>query len=209
MKFTDKELQVIEDLHLYGTPLDATFLEDAKAAWRGLEITQTGDCPENAIHAQPSGGIGLMVSIALENLSIRVISIRAVRLKIPGIDTDFHWLKRLSSKEVCEFGGYTLPASGPCEFDPAIVLNHRFTRGFKLYPEEQIEGFLLGEGTASIPDDYPNRALIPVQLVIYDGNDRSHRAWLKLTLYRDGQRRNRELAGKQLQPKNKPRARLM
>jgi hypothetical protein len=82
-----------------------------------------------------------------------------------------------------------------------VVLNHRFVRDFKLYPWDQIEGFLLGEGTASVPEEYSDRKLIPVRLVIYTDRGDSYRAWVKLTVRREEQGRGRELVHEQVQPK--------
>jgi hypothetical protein len=189
MKITDEELQVLEELHHYGTPLDAAVLEEARAARRGLEITQTGNCAENALYAQTSGVMGIMASLEIKNVSKHVIPIRAVRLEMPGLDTDFHWLRRLSSKEVREHNGYVLPAAGPFGFDPAVVLNHLFVRDLRVYPKARIEGLLLGEGAASVPDEFQERNLIPVVLVVYAGRSGPYRAWMKLTLRREGQLR--------------------
>jgi hypothetical protein len=118
MKITDEELQLLEELRHYGTPLDGTVLREARAARRGLKLTQTGNPVENSLYAKASGGMGVMASVAIENVSNRIIPIRAVRLEMPGLDADFHWLRRLTEKEVREYGGYVLPASGPAGFDP-------------------------------------------------------------------------------------------
>jgi hypothetical protein len=200
MKIADEELQVLEELHHYGTPLDATVLQEARVARRGLEIVQTGNCVENAVYAEASGGLGIAVSVDIENVSERIIWLEAVRLNMPWPAADFHWLKRLSSKEVRECGGYVLSSWGPCGFDPAVVLNHCLVRDFKLYPEDRIEGLLLGEGTASVPDEYQERMLIPMQLFIYTGRGDSYRAWLKLAVRRRGQGRSSESIDKKMQP---------
>jgi hypothetical protein len=164
MKLTDEELQVLEELRHYGTPLDGTVLREARAARRGLEIMQTGNCAENTVYAPASGGTGILLSVSIKNVSGRVIRLTNVRLEMPRPDADFHWLKKPSSKEVRERGGYVLPGCGSCAFDPSVVLNHRFGRNSELHPDEQIEGLLLGEGTVSVPNEYPDRKLIPMQL---------------------------------------------
>lgn len=192
MKITDEELQVLEELRHYGTPLDATVLRVARAARRGLEITQSGNIAENALYAQASGAMGVMASIAIENVSDRVLSIKPVRLKMPWPDADFRWLRRLFPREVQKYGGYVLPASGPCGFDPDVVLNHRFTRDFKLYPRDRAEGSLFGVGGASVPDEYQELMSIPVQLIIYTGRDDSNSNCLKLVLRREEQRKSDE-----------------
>src|SRR3974390_2878739 len=146
MKITYEELQQLEELVREGTPLDEAVMEEARAACGGLKFIQTGPWVDNVVFAQPSGGVGIMVSVAIQNVSNRVIPLKEARLEMPWPDADFQWLKKPSSKEVREWGGYFLAASGPCRFDPSEVLNHRFGRDSKLYPREFLEGLLLGEG---------------------------------------------------------------
>src|ERR1700687_5491876 len=126
MKITGEELQVLEELHHFGTPLDGTVLQAARVARRGLEIMPSGNPVENIVYAPASGGVGIAASVDIENVSDRIIWLKAARLNIPWSNADFHWLRRISSKEARAYGGYVLPASGPCGFDPAVVLNHRF-----------------------------------------------------------------------------------
>ena len=150
-----------------------------------------------------------MMSVDIENVSDRVIRRGAVRLEMPWPAPDFHWLKRLSSKEVREYGGYVLSASGPCGFDPAVVLNHNLVRDFKMYPKDRIEGFLLGEGTTSVPAEYPDRKLILAELVVYTGGANPYRAWLKLILRREGEGRSRKSVDKHVQSKTVRTAKAM
>jgi hypothetical protein len=201
MKITDRELELLEELRQYGTPVDGTVLREARTARRGLDITQTGNCVEDVLYAQASGRIEVMARIAIENMSDRVVPIKEVRLEMPWPAPDFHWLKRLSSKQARKYGGYVLPACGPHGFDPSEVLNDLFVRDFKLHRGCTIEGFPLGEGTASVPDEYQDRMLIPVQLVVFTGRCEPYRAWLKLTVRREGQRRIKDAVDKQVQPK--------
>lgn len=88
-------------------------------------------------------------------VSDRVIRLVNVRLEMATSDGDFHWLKKPSSQEVKERGGYVLAVGGPCAFGPSVVLNHHFGGDSELCPGEEIEGILLDEGTALAPDEYP------------------------------------------------------
>jgi hypothetical protein len=192
MKITQEELQLLEELHRSGTFLDPTVLEEARAACQGLQITQTGNYLENVVYAQAAGGVGIMVSVEIENISNRIIRIDAIRLRMPWYQGDFHLLKKPSSKEVRERGDYVLSACGSCGFDSSVVLNHRFRRGSKLYPEDVVEGFLLGEGTSSVPQEYSDRVPVPIQLVVFTGEGKSYGSWMNLSLSREGQRMRRD-----------------
>jgi hypothetical protein len=108
MKITQREIELFEELRHWGTPLDPMVLRKVRAACRGLEITKSVNYWESIVYAQAAGGIGIMVSVDIENVSDRVIRIDAIGLRMPWFEGDFHWLKKLSSKEVRERGGYVL-----------------------------------------------------------------------------------------------------
>ncbi len=190
MKITDEELQVIEELHHFGTPLDDAVLKEARAARKELRIVQAGQCYENVVYAQAMGGVGVMVAVLIGNVSNRIIPLTKVHLKMPWSGAGLHWLTKPSSKQVRDWGGYVLPTCGPCGFDPGEVLNHRFGHHSKLYPDEWLEGLLLGEGTASVPDEYPDRKLVPMRLTIFAGGANSYSVWLKLAVRREEQRKS-------------------
>jgi hypothetical protein len=201
MKITNEELRVLEELHHYGTPLDGTVLEEAKAACRGLEIFQTGNCTENVVFAQASGGVGIILSVDIENTSDRILRLEAVRLEMPWSAADFHWLRRPSSTEVRDWGGYVLAASGPCGFDPSVVLNHHFGRDSKFYPGDRIEGLLMGEGTALVPANYPDRTLVPMRLIVFTSRGERFGSWVSLSVRRKELGSVQGAAGKQAHPK--------
>jgi hypothetical protein len=199
MYITDQELELLEQLHHYGTPLDETVLREARAARRGLKIIQTGNCAENTVYATASGGLGILLSVSITNVSDRVIRPVNVRLALPMLDADFRWLKKPSSKELRERGGYVLSACGQCAFDPSEVLNHRFTRNSELHPGDELQGLLLGESTVSVPNEYCDGELIPIQLLVRAGRGDSYAAWLKLVVSRERQRPTTGLVGAQVQ----------
>jgi len=185
MKTGQKDLELFEQLLHWGTPLEPNVVEEARVACRGLKITQTGTCCESVVYAKASGDVGIMVSVAIENISDRIIRIDAIHLRMPWPDADLHWLKKPSAKEMREWGGYVLSASGPCGFDSASVLNHRFGRDFKLYPKDVVEGFLFGEGTSPVPDEYSDRMPVPMQLVVFAGKGERFEVWANLMLSRE------------------------
>jgi hypothetical protein len=199
MKITERELRRLEELHEGGTFVDPTVLEEARAARRGLEIDQDPNWFQSLVLPKASGGVGIVVSLEMENVSDRIIRPKAARLQLPWPDADFHWLKKPSSKEVRERGGYVLAACGTHEFHPSVVLNHRFGRDLELYPGDSIEGFLLGVGTASVPDTYPNYMRVPARLTVFTGKCDSYGAWVELALMREEQPRRRKSAGKEVQ----------
>jgi hypothetical protein len=199
MKITREELYSFEELHRWGTPLDATVLEEARAECRGLEVVQNPNWIESLVFPRASGGVDIMVSLEIVNVSNRVIPLKQAHLDMPWPDADFHWLKKPSSKEVREWGGY-LPASfRSYGFDPTVVLNHHFGRDSKLHPGVGIEGLLLGEGRASVPDEYRDRMLVPARLIVFTGKGDSYGAWMKLAVMREGQPRRRKSVGEEVQ----------
>ena len=191
MSKTQQRLKLFEKLHRGGTPLDQKVLEEARAACRGLRITQTGNCIDSALYSQASGGVGIMLSVAIENISDRPIAVKSIHLKMPWPHADFHWLEKLSSRELRE-RGYVLPACGACGFDPDVIVNHRFGRDFKLDPGEEIEGLLLGEGTTAVPEHYPDGKLVPVELTVFAARREAYGAWIDLLLCREKQRSSRQ-----------------
>jgi hypothetical protein len=197
MNMTQKDIRLFEELLRLGTPLDPTVLEEARARCQGIEITQTGSLVESGLYAQASGGVGIVVSLSIENISNRVITLESIQLKTPWPGADFSWLKKASPRELSKWGGYVIPGGGTCGFDHSVVLNHRLRRNLKLYPDEPIEGLLLGAGTTSVPADYPNRKLVPVQLVAFTTRGEAYGTWVELLLCREEQGRSRTSASKQ------------
>ena len=155
-----------ERLYLYGS-----------AASRMLRELETG-IPACAT-------VTIVDGLQLENVSPETIRIDSIRLKMPWFDGDFRWLKKLSSKSLRERGGYVLPACGPCGFEESVVLNHLLVRDFKLYPGDVIEGFLLGEGAASVPEEFRDRTKVPMQLVVYSGRGKSYSERMELVVSRE------------------------
>jgi len=188
MKTRQKELKLFEELRFFGTPLDQMVLDEAKAACRGLEITQTGSSLENIVYARTSGGVGIMLSVCIENISDRTIRVAAVRLEMPWFDADFHWLKWPLPKEMRKWGGYVLPGCGACGFDPSVVVNHRLGHDFKLYPGDLVDGFLFGQGASTIPVNYSHLMKIPVEITVFAGSRDRYGAWMTLVVNRETQR---------------------
>ena len=182
---------LLEELRYWGTPLDQEVVEKARAARQELKITQTGTCAENVIYTTPSG-VEIMASVAITNNSTEAKKLKVARLSAPWLDADFEWLKKPCLKELRKWGGYVLPAVGPCGFDLNEVLNHKFDCGFELQPGQQIEGLLLGAGRSSLPNDYCNREAVPLQLVVSIRRGQTFGAWLKPVVSRETRRTIRD-----------------
>lgn len=180
MKWKPKEIQTLEKLQAAGFPLDQRALKKAQTACRGLVITSIGNPCEDVIYVHASGGMSLSVAVAIENVAERGIRIVEIRPQIPWSDDGFRWLKRRSARELNERGGYTFPPFDSYGFDPAVVLNHRFGRNFKLAPGEDCEGLLLGESVWPVPDTYLDRAKVPVQLLFLVDNGQTFGTWVTL-----------------------------
>jgi hypothetical protein len=196
MKTCQKDLELFEELLHWGTALEPTVVEEARVECRGLQITQSGNCWESVVYAKASGGVGIIVSVEIENISDRIIRVDAVRLEMPWPDADFHWLEKPSAKEMREWGGYVLSASGTCGYDSSVVLNHRFGR--KLFPRDSVEGLLLGEGSSSVPDNYCDRRQIPKQLVVFAGRGERFEVWVNLMLSREVHRPSRRSSSRRV-----------
>ena len=187
MKTNQDNATLLEELLYWGTPLDQEMVEAAMADRKGLEVIQTGSCVENTVFAKSSGGVEIITNVAIVNVSGHVEKLKAARLNSPWLDSDFAWLKKPVAEQSRKWGGYVLPALGPGGFDLDRVLNHKFGRGFELQPDQQIEGFLLGAGTSSLPNDYGDRDIVPVQLVVSTGRGHLFGSWLKLSVDREVQ----------------------
>lgn len=200
MKSRREETKLFEELQHLGTPLDETVLRSSRAASQGLEISQTGCGPENIAYVPVAGGVGIMLSLCIENVSNRTIRLSAIRLIMPWFDSEFSWLKKQSSKVLNPWGGYQLRGFGTYGLDPTTVLNHRLTHNFTFYPGDAVEGFLLGEGLASVPAEFSDRILVPMQILCWEGSHESYGAWLRVGVSRAKPPRAAEFPRRQRSP---------
>jgi hypothetical protein len=183
MKTNQKDLQRFEELCRCGTLLDRTVLEDAKAECRGLRITSVGTAADNVIYSCNSG-VNTMLDLVIENISERTIRVSAFALELPWHNADFELLKKWSRTELNTRDGYVLPLFGPHGIHPSVVLNHQFGRDFRLHPGQQTLGFLLGSGTAPVPDDWHDGMLITLKVTIFTGRADSYEAFVTASLNR-------------------------
>jgi hypothetical protein len=200
VKSRREETKLFEELQHLGTPLDETVLRSSRAASQGLEISQTGCGAENLAHVPLAGGVGIMLSLCIENVSNRTVRLSAIRLKLPWFDPEFCWLKKQSPKVLDLWGGYQLLSFGTYGFDPTTVLNHQLTRNFTFYPGDAIEGFLLGEGPTPVPAEFSDRMLVPMQILFWEGNHESYGAWVKVGISRAKPSRVAEVPRRQRSP---------
>src|SRR5712692_3434080 len=166
-KVSQEELALVSQLRSRGIPLDEEVLEAMQAACRGLSIYQTGAVHENRIYDLVSGGMALMVSMAIYNDSLPNVWIREFRPEIPWFEPQFRWLPYPLGKVPREYT-YSLPDPWPAGFEPDVVLNHRVGRRGKLCPGDCIEGLLLGVGQEPIPSNYRHRQALEMRVWVID-----------------------------------------
>jgi hypothetical protein len=171
MKISATELLRARQLEALGVPLDDEVLAKSQEASRGLWISQDPNIPQTTIFDTISGGTGVIISLSICNESDQMIRISAARL-------DIFWCKQvrwlddpLRKAPVKHY--YSIPMPDFPRFERDAILNHRFGPNGKLFPGDQLDGFLLGIGVEPIPDQYINRALFEARLWIFDG--RNHR----------------------------------
>jgi len=170
IKVSEEQFQLFAQLRRGGIPLDESVLEEINVAHRGLAIYQSGNCAENRVFELESGATGFMMAIAIDNTSKRVLRPRAARLEILWPEPNFRWLENPVSKVPRE-DSYSFPRYGPEGFDPEVVLNHRLDGRCGVYPDDPIEGLLLGVGQAPIPDRYLDRQSVRMKLTIFEGRE--------------------------------------
>jgi hypothetical protein len=187
-KLNEDEHAVLSDLQRGGIPLDEGVLERIRAASRGLSIYQTGTLLETSVFDLKSGGSGYMLSIAIHNDSNRPIRLHEIRLEMLWHDTEFRWIddpRRASPRKYT----YSFPPSESLEFERDVVLNHYIGGAGQLNPGASIEGLLLGMGESPIPDEYRDRQLLPMRLLVLDRRGRQYASHLKLYVSRRSRNR--------------------
>ena len=191
-RVSQEELQGFSELRRAGIPLDEAVVEEIETASRGLVIRQSGNVAENCVFDLYSGGAGYMLATAIYNPSKRIHWAHEARLKLLWPESDFRWLENPLGKIPREYD-YWFPPPGPAGFDPAVVLNHRLRHGCKLYPDDCLEGLLLGVGQSPIPDHYVDRQGLKMRLSIYDEKGNRYASDVILRVSRE-QRRGRQQA---------------
>jgi hypothetical protein len=187
-KFNEDEHALLSDLQRGGIPLDEEALERIRTASRGLSMYQTGTILETSVFDLDSGGSGYMLSVAIHNDSTRPIRLHEIRLEMLWHDAAFRWLddpRRASPRKYT----YSFPPSESLEFERDVVLNHYIGGAGQLNPGASIEGLLLGMGESPIPDEYRDRQLLPMRLLVLDRGGRQYASHLKLHVSRRSRNR--------------------
>jgi hypothetical protein len=122
------------------------------------------------------------MTVAICNQSDRNVILKVCRLKIPSGVADFRWLEKPRGSVPREFT-YKHDAFGPVGLEPERVLNHRFTRGLKVFPGETVEGVLIGAGDPEL-HHYPNRKEVEVELVLFDARGHDYHLPMVLKVFR-------------------------
>jgi len=142
-KLTKDELKLMSKLRRKGIPLDGEVLLDLESRSRGPSIYQTGSAAENTVFDLDFGGSGYMLSLAIDNVSDRIIHLREFRLSVPWPEPEFKWLKDPFRKSPREFM-YSFPPPRTAGFEREVVLNHCLGPYGRLNPGGALEGLLLG-----------------------------------------------------------------
>jgi hypothetical protein len=186
MYITQSLLTKLDELKYWGTLLDPTAVEEARAASSSLKITRTRGYGEDELHVQVEEDFAikfsLSVGVEIENASRRIIHLGSepVRLVMPWSNFDF---RLLPADEARALGFYKLAPCGR-QFPIDVVVNHRLVAGRALRPGQAMEGLLLGEGTASTSLDFSERESVPVQLVINTERGETCELWVELRVNR-------------------------
>jgi hypothetical protein len=186
MYITQSLLMKLDELRYWGTLLDPTAVEEARAASSLLEIARTHGYGEDELHVQEEKDyaikFSLSVGVAIRNVSRRIIHLGSepVRLVVSWSNSDF---RLLPAEEARAVGMYKLAPCGR-QFPIDVVLNHRLAPGRALRPGQTIEGLLLGEGTASTSLDFGEREPVPMQLVINTERGETCELWVELRVNR-------------------------
>jgi hypothetical protein len=185
---TRKQLKMFRNLRSGGIPIDEGLLKEREAACCGLVLYQTGNGAENAVYEPGFDETCFLVSIAVANDSNRRIRLAACHLETPWPETNFRWLKYPLGKIPREYT-YQHPACGPEGFNPVVVLNHHFARGLTLFPDDSIEGLLIGSGATRVPEQYVDGQGVRMQIVVFDGRGNPYDLAVMLTVQRAKQKR--------------------
>jgi len=167
------QIKLLDELCAVGIPLNPDILQESRAASDDFKIFQSPDILESGVYGQVGGETFFMVGIVLFNGSDRVVRLQACRLQIPWHEPRFRWMKNPLGKIPREYC-YWHPAFGPAGFEPDEVLNHRFDRGLKLFPDDSIDGLLFGVGESPLPEEYIDRQRIRTRLTIFESRGNCH-----------------------------------
>jgi hypothetical protein len=178
-----QKLQRFEQIRASGIPINENALNKLRSACGALELFPSPNVCDNSIYDENVGETVFTLGVYIHNNSEQIIRLAACRIRAPWADTDFRWLEHPWRKVPREYS-YSHRVMGPAGFDPEVVLNHRFGRSGRLYPDDCWDGLLIGVGRAAIPVDYRERQAVKVQLLIYEGNGTCHKVDVKLGVRR-------------------------
>jgi hypothetical protein len=173
-KLTLEEHNVLQELQSGGIPVNWRPLKTESRISPAIALRQTGNRFDNAVHLR----FGYLecccvLTVAISNRTNRNVRLEAYRLEIPWGVSDFRWLEKPRGNVARGFAyshaAYCSASNDPpLPIEPERVLNHRFARGFKVFPGETVEGLLIGAGDSEL-HHYPNEKEIEADLVLFDG----------------------------------------
>jgi hypothetical protein len=175
------DLEIFSQLRATGIPLDEEVVREMSAASRGLSLYQVG---VGKILELYDGRIGYCLYVGLRNDSDRILSPHAHRLETLTEGQNFAWLKASARREP-KGEVYVWPGHGTHGIPAGEVLNHRLGSKGKLFPGDCLEGFLLGVGDSTIPENYRNGQRISRKWTVFDGRGIRYHKIIKLTINQD------------------------
>jgi hypothetical protein len=148
----------------------------------GLRVRQTGGVMDSqAIDC--SGGTAFILNLSI-TINLPKFAISAFGLEPPWKNDSFYWLEdplQIDGTSRCyRFGSRDLP-----EFDRGQVINHRANATRILSSGESLNGFLLGYGFDSIPEQFRHGMMIPAFVIVYNQFGHEHRSLVELQAVRN------------------------
>ena len=123
-------------------------------------------------------GTAFQIYLVITN-HLPAFAISAFELKVPWTNSAFYWLE---DPEVLDgtSSHYRFVGNSIIEFERNHVINHYADVTRPLSSGHSVKGYLLGFGSDPIPEEFPQGAMIPSSLIIYDQDGRQHHAPVEL-----------------------------
>lgn len=146
----------------------------------GLSVYQVGGLLESSAF-EYCGGTGIMIQLVITVL-VPTFVIASFDVELPWQKMGFRWLD--DPREIDERLTHYSFSERYYEFDRKDVLNHRADVSRTLRRGQSIEGSLLGNDMAPIPDEVRDTSLFPAIVIIGDQYGRRYRAPVQLSAMR-------------------------
>lgn len=188
-----KEYQRAKELESLGARLGGKLTDPTKSSLSIANIPSISEAYDVA-----DGKTELLAWVVVANHSTRIIRIQHVRIRLPW--TGIRLLRK--PRKVDDRGdSYYMPLD-PHHHSLHIdsVVNHRLRRGECIFPEECLEGWLLGFGIDSIPFDYVEAGKATAELLILAAGEPPVKLDLHVAVLCPRPPKKRELQRKRWEP---------